>query len=100
MKGESVMDEEIEISKHMTTEEIASEADHWKATAEGLQAKLDTLRVHVERIDEESDDYEEVTTEIVLWALDRHRNDVGDYLDLSDEELQAVYARAKTSGGA
>jgi hypothetical protein len=33
--------------------------------------------------------------EIVLWTLDRHRNDVGDYLDLSDEELQAVYARAK-----
>ena len=44
------MDEEIEISKHTTTEEMASEADHWKATAEGLQDKLDTLFSIIENL--------------------------------------------------
>ena len=31
--------------------------------------------------------------EIVLWALDRHRDNVGDHLDLSNEELQNLLER-------
>tara|TARA_R110000824_G_scaffold357467_1_gene544924 strand:- start:437 stop:574 length:138 start_codon:yes stop_codon:yes gene_type:complete len=31
--------------------------------------------------------------EIVLWALDLHRDDLGDHLDLSDEELQNLLER-------
>jgi hypothetical protein len=31
--------------------------------------------------------------EIVLWALVLHRDDVGEHLDLSDEELQNLLER-------
>ena len=31
--------------------------------------------------------------EIVLWALDLHHDELGDHLDLSDEELQNLLAR-------
>ena len=31
--------------------------------------------------------------EIALWALTKHRDAVGEHLDLSDEELQNLLAR-------
>jgi hypothetical protein len=83
------------------------EAQSWcRVDAEASSARLggsptqDMLDARVERLndvlghDEKNND-KATLREIVLWTLDRHRNDVGDYLDLSDEELQAVYARAK-----
>ena len=39
-----------------------------------------------------SDETTMTTREIVLWALDLHHDELGDHLDLSDEELQNLLA--------
>ena len=31
--------------------------------------------------------------EIAIWTLIKHRDEVGEYLDLSDEELQNLFQR-------
>jgi len=33
--------------------------------------------------------------EIALWTLTKHRDAVGEYLDLSDEELQSFFERVE-----